>query len=316
LAKLGILRGVQRESGYNADSELAHTMKKRIALASTILMVIGFAVPTSAEVIVTLRALRATPGVDCLNQPCPSRHAIVFIHGVFGSDGTWGSGASSWPNLLAQDHRFDGYDLYLAGYPTSEFFWSPGNKIRLTQVAEDFSRRLENLTHYKSIHIIAHSMGGNIVTTSMIMLKLRRQDAHQILSNVTTILLGSPIDGADIAKLGRLLSQDQKLIALKPAAENELPVLVEMGMKAINEKREFMDLRPLALWAGYEMDPVGVDTIVTRESATKIAELSRTCGFHKNHITLVKPASMDDPVYQWTAKIILTEPPVNWCPAL
>ena len=231
----------------------------------------------------------------------------MFVHGLWGSDETWKNGKHTWPQLITADGQFDGYDVYTASYGTSLGYSASGNNTRLTEVASGFSQYLPKLTNYRSVHLVGHSMGGNVILTSFILLKLRYPDAHQILSGVRdVILLGTPIEGTDLANFAWVVSSDIKLTALKPIAQNELPILVELGLNAIDEKRNVLGLPAIPIFAGFERkryDGVG-PIIVSERSATAVALPQHRCGFDKDHKHLVKPADSHDPVYVWVAALI------------
>lgn len=287
--------------------------RKHVAACLSLFVFLCSLVMIAQQNPVTLTPVRET--AQCVHSQC-DRHVIVFVHGLWGSDDTWSNGSQTWPQLITADHLFDGYDIYLASYGTSLGYSASGNNTRLTEVARGFSEYLPHLSNYRGVHLIGHSMGGNVILTSFIMLKLKYPQAHDILSSIgNVILLGTPVDGADLANFAWIVSSDIKLVALKPVAQNELPVLVELGLNAINEKREILQLPSIPISAGFELDHydyVG-PIIVSQRSATKVANPWDTCGFHKDHKTLVKPANYQDPVYIWVSKLI-RESPHSPCP--
>jgi len=136
------------------------------------------------------------PAVQC-KSPC-QRHAVVFIHGFWGDETTWQNSEShrTWPQLMGQDPRFKDFDVFEAGYPTSAVPGAKGNNIRLTIIARDFNARLQQeiVPYYQTVSLIGHSMGGNIILTSILFLKFTNKDAHKILTKYKNIvLLGTPI---------------------------------------------------------------------------------------------------------------------------
>jgi pimeloyl-ACP methyl ester carboxylesterase len=247
---------------------------------------------------------------------CGDRNAIVFVHGLWGSEKTWmNADHKTWPVLLSEDPFFDGFDVFLASYPTSEGFWSAGNKVRLTDVSRGLYDDIVNdllYSKYKTINLIGHSMGGNIILTSVLFLKFSDPDAHAVLGKYNIVLLGTPVDGQEIANLATLLSSDEKLIALKPATENELPVLTELAFASIQGKRLAMGLDPVPIAAAYETKPFqfgpfqAPTVIVSQASATALGpSLVASKGFDRDHSTLVKPKDQSDLVYVWVREQIL-----------
>jgi pimeloyl-ACP methyl ester carboxylesterase len=244
---------------------------------------------------------RARSDKPICGDPC-TRHAIVFVHGIFGGADTWvnQSTHTSFPKLISADPAFANFDVYIANYNTDLGFSGPGNHTRLTQVGKGLFLRLQESDRYKSIHLIGHSMGGNAIITAILFLKFTRPDAHQVLNRYRSIiLLGTPIEGSDLAKVGWLVSNDNKLIALKPVVENELPVLVELGLNAIDEKRYVLGFPALPIAAGFEQKEYLGKIIVTEASATAIGSIKQ--GFQKNHVDLAKPGDRTDSVYSWVA---------------
>jgi hypothetical protein len=212
---------------------------------------------------------------------------------------------------MADDPAFSDFDFFLAKYPTSLGFSAHGNNVRFTPVAEGLNQRLQSevVPNYASVHLIGHSMGGNMILTSLLFLKFRYTNAHEILNKyLNIILLGTPVEGADIANLARLVSSDEKLIALKPVVENELPVLTELALDNIDAKRQVLGLPRLLISSGYEKKPMLHSVIIVNErraTAVASAELPDTeMGFERDHISLVKPKDQNDPVYKWVREQI------------
>lgn len=253
---------------------------------------------------------------ECI-YACSGRRALIFVHGLWGSEDTWknATNGKTWPELISEDSFFDNFDVYVVSYPTSVILGREGNKVRLTQVSQGLYELLNQriIHNYKTIHLIGHSMGGNVILTSVLLLKLSDPTAHSILTGYKNIiLLSTPVEGADVANLALLVSSDQKLFALKPVVENELPVLIEFGFTDIFGKRLAMGLEPLRISAAYETKPYVIggflntrSIIVSEQSATALrGHLVAEEGFDRDHSTIVKPKDRDDCVYQWVRQQI------------
>jgi pimeloyl-ACP methyl ester carboxylesterase len=237
--------------------------------------------------------------------PC-NRHAVVFVHGIFGGADTWVNGSVSFPELLRTDHSLcDQCDVFVITYPTKP---SELNKLRLTVIGKELAEQLDLLANYSSIHIIGHSMGGNAILISLMFTKFLHEDAHQRLTKYKNIiLLGTPIEGASLANFRwlaeRFVGGDPQLIALKPITDNELPVLTELALKTIDEKRAHLLLTDIPIATAWEEKRFGdALIIVPRESATALGTEHE--GFAKDHFQLAKPANRDDCVYKWVAGLL------------
>jgi len=249
---------------------------------------------------------------------CGDRRALIFVHGLWGSETTWKNERGvSWPEMISDDSFFDDFDVFVVSYPTS-IRSNGGNRVRLTEVGRGLYEQLNNniIHNYKSVHLIGHSLGGNAILTSILFLKFSDPNAHSVLNRYKNIiLLGTPVEGSDMAVLATLVSNDPKLIALKPVVENELPVLMEFAFASIGSKRVLLGLEPLRIAAAYEEKPFKIGgrfptgkIIVSKRSATAISEHSlqndATKGFDRDHSTLVKPKDRDDDVYKWVREQI------------
>jgi len=117
--------------------------------------------------------------------------AILFVHGFSGDPSkTWGS----FPALLMSEKRLSGWDVYSLGYHTGLSLdivgiWraDPG----LTSLAQLLATRaaLEPLKRYRSMALIAHSMGGLVVQAAVL-------EDPELRSRVGNILLfGTPSAG-------------------------------------------------------------------------------------------------------------------------
>jgi hypothetical protein len=128
--------------------------------------------------------------------------AVVFVHGFCGdANTTW----QDFPRFLAQDRKLSAWDIFTIGYDTGRRldvlkFW--GVHPNLDEVA--FRLRTDAkkgaLKDYKSLCLIAHSMGGLAVQRALLDDKgLRNRTSH-------VFLFGTPSGGLIKASLVRVLN--------------------------------------------------------------------------------------------------------------
>jgi pimeloyl-ACP methyl ester carboxylesterase len=121
--------------------------------------------------------------------------AIVLVHGFGGNAAaTWGL----FPDLLKQEPRLKNWDVFSIGYSTSLAFdlagvWSADPEIiTLGGLIETISD-VAPLDRYRSLAILAHSMGGLLVQRALLSnAKLRGRVSH-------VLLFGTPSAGLDKA---------------------------------------------------------------------------------------------------------------------
>lgn len=128
----------------------------------------------------------------------PSHAAIVFIHGFTGDPReTWGD----FPKLLASDPRLSGWDFFGFGYSTRLLpdivgLWSAdAEPVDLARLLYTTIMQHAELARYKSISLIAHSMGGLVLQRAL----LSYPDLRSRLSHV--VLFGTPSAGLAKASL-------------------------------------------------------------------------------------------------------------------
>ncbi len=212
--------------------------------------------------------------------------AIVFIHG-FGGDvqDTW----LRFPEYLSQDANLQDWDIWLLGYPTdlrADFvgLWSANPELSTValRVATDVAN--SELKQYKSLALIAHSMGGLVAQRALL-------DNKKLLGRTShLILFGTPSGGLLKASLARLLK----------------PQLRDMGRNGafINTLRSEWDAR-FALRQGKRlpfrfMAVAGEsDEFVPAESAVKPFPEADYPGcvaaVRGNHVQIVKPDAANHP---------------------
>jgi pimeloyl-ACP methyl ester carboxylesterase len=229
--------------------------------------------------------------------PC-SATAVIFLHGLTGSEETWVNSESrqSFPVMLAEDSQLkDKIDVYTLRYQS---LWNSGPPV--VQVTSTIAAQLDPLfkeKRYSKVVFVAHSLGGNIASEYLVHVKLKF--GHAALSRFPLVItLGTPFQGASLASLANFFSNNEQIRSLLEIRKNDFLQLLTESREDIVKKRLTHHCAPLDYAAGFETLPVsGRLLVVSQESAT--AGATRQQGFAKDHISLPKPPNQSDGVYSW-----------------
>jgi len=249
---------------------------------------------------------------------CQDFDAIVFVHGIYGGDDTFRNGTFDWPSNLPQCIQLDTncrvIDIFKLKYRTAMLSWAKGNNPSLDVVASAVFDAMAPLRkrQYRSIGFIAHSLGGDVVSTYIVMLT-ERFSHPQRSQNGFVITLATPVLGSQIADIAHdlkesLFMSDPLLDALK---KNNiyLTMLNDFRQMEVQKGQRYV-CRPVHVHAAYEEKHIGPLLIVGKDSAaisiSKLAD-SPIVGFPLNHIDIAKPANEQSPVYVWTMDRIKSE---------
>jgi hypothetical protein len=210
---------------------------------------------------------------------------IVFVHGVLGdAQATWTNDKTKafWPNLIKEDQFFNRFDIYVYSY-SSPF---RGAAYTVDELAEDLRRDLDSsdiFRKHKEVVFLCHSLGGIVVRTF-----LTRYRA-QALQVPMIYFFSTPTTGAQIAELGRLLSNNPQLRTLLPmGSANDYLASVQKDWLAANFS--------IASYCAYETrDTLGV-RVVNEANATNLCN-RRLDPINANHIDIVKPRDRSDVPY-------------------
>ena len=235
-----------------------------------------------------------------------SPNLVLFIHGLNGGGDTWNYNENiSFPKLIENDEDLTGFDIsyfeYFTNF-TSKFKVAKGlfrklfgstSKIQINLPVDELSELLVteldvNLSKYKSITFIAHSMGG-LVAKSCI-LKMIKYGRDQNLKGF--ISLAVPHAGSELASYSSMISSSAQIKDLS-VFSNETDSL----------NRE---------WLACNQTPSSKfiygtnDVIVNKKSALPIQILAKdSVAVHEDHETICKPSSSDNNVYKLVKRFIL-----------
>src|SRR5262245_29011316 len=102
-------------------------------------------------------------------RQCANRDAVVFVHGIYGSDDTF-TNSSTHFDWTKSFPRFMGdreIDVFKLNYHTKLLAWARGANPEFTELALSVLSAMKPLrtAEYRSIGFIAHSLGGNVIST-------------------------------------------------------------------------------------------------------------------------------------------------------
>ena len=210
-------------------------------------------------------------------------YAVVFVHGIFGSKNTWGSGTSAFPELLASDPAFSATtDVFTFRYYSPQF----GSSASVPQLVSELRGALEDqgVLQHKHLIFVSHSMGGIIVRQFLV--------THTYLANKVALLYfyATPTNGSDAAVIARKISFNSQLRALLPYDSSDL-------LQSISDQWDAQDsLRRIPSHCAYETLPTDGVLVVSAASARALCN-RQTDAISANHVSIVKPDGRDDPRY-------------------
>lgn len=247
---------------------------------------------------------------------CQRFDAIIFVHGIYGSEETFRNSKTGfdWPGALPREIKGRSIDVYRIHYKSALLNWSKENNPAFDSVAKAIYDAMKPLRqrNYRSIGFIAHSLGGNFISTYIHEVKTGLGHPHRS-QNAYYITLATPVMGADIASLAFPLKtflgmNDDLLNSLKK--ENLYLRMLKQFRELEGPKGDKFGCRPVHLHSAYEKDRIGPITVVTQDSAAQaIAKMvaSPIVGFQLDHFSIVKPESDSDPVFVWAHNILESE---------
>lgn len=205
-----------------------------------------------------------------------SEAALVFLHGFQGhASETWGR----FPEFLRDDLRLESWDIFGLGYASSlrvdvPGLWSadPGLKILSRSLRTALS--IPPLSRYRTIALVAHSMGGLVAQHALLDDALALRVGH-------LVLFGTPSGGLMKALVGGLLK--------KQARDMWIGSPFILGLRRA-WKRKFDRRRPFVLRvvAGES------DQFVPPKSSLNPFPEAVQLAIPGNHLEIVKPESASE----------------------
>jgi len=255
----------------------------------------------------------------CDGDECKNAIALVFIHGIWSSGETFKNGDFFWPANIPTEIGGLRVDVYQIEYRTKLFAWLRKDISTLDEVVYSvFSGMQQQVLNkkYKAIGFVAHSLGGNVITSYLHTVKTEL--GHEARSrHAFVITLGTPTDGSDYEALGRWIKtlflmevqqQDRLLESLR--RDNTFLRMLAHWRYSENSKASRFECRPVKMFVGLEGAPMYTMRIVSASSAQYFqsvgTETKRFDGL--DHSQLSKPPGKNDgAVYDWVDGILTKE---------
>lgn len=259
-----------------------------------------------------VRPLQCAPSAGA----CGEFDAVVFVHGIYGGNDTFKSTSSGfdWPMEFPSEIEGRRIDVFRLIYQTELMSWAEADNPSFDEVAKAVLGTMKPLRkrQYRSIGFIAHSLGGNVVSTYIHMVKTKLGHPQRS-QHAFVITLATPVLGAQIAELGsplkRLLGMNDGLLDSLTRGNLYLVILNQFRVLEDEKERRYV-CRSVHLHAAFEERYLGPLLIVTRDSAAEaISSLAKSpvVGFRLNHSEIAKPTSPDHEVYKWVRDRIVDE---------
>jgi hypothetical protein len=266
-------------------------------------------------------SLKAVGSIKC-NQDevkyCRDYDAIVFVHGIYGSRDTFKNNVTKfdWPMEFPRVIANRTLDVFSLSYDTSLVTWAKGTNPSFSSIAEAVVKALAPLRkrQYRSIGFIAHSLGGNVIST-YIHLVATEFGLPQRAQHAFVITLATPVKGAQIANIavtlkGYLGMPDPLLESLR--ADNLYLEMLDVFLRKEARQRSVTryNCRYLNLHAAVERKELGLFKIVDPTSAEvpiRDVVASPIKGFQLDHSAIAKPSTLQHEVAQWVKGIIEKE---------
>lgn len=230
---------------------------------------------------------KSAPALHPFRNVVGQQAAIVFVHG-FGGD--WKSTWLKFPELLLQDPRLQSWNVFTMGFATKALrldltgVWSADPEIRT--VAELLRTHAANmLGAYRSLALIAHSMGGLAVQRALV-------DQAPFVARVSHVLLyGTPSNGLAKAWWARLWKRQLRDMSVRSKFITQLR----------HDWTEQFGKRPPF---GFLTVAGDQDEFVPRNSSIDPFELDQRAVVPGNHLEIVKPDAATDLSVQVAANFL------------
>ena len=223
--------------------------------------------------------------------------AVIFIHGFGGNSGaeTWGS----FPDYLKKNHYLSNWDVYCLSYATKlriDFLaglWEADPDITKLALYLHTCCTHPPLDRYKSIALVAHSMGGLVVQKALV----DYGDLADVISHV--ILFGTPSGGLRKASPFRWLKRQVSNMTCNG------PFITDLRQRWLqkfgNPSGKLLPFKFLVVAGDRDEFVPAVSSLAPFQQEFPQAEFAVVLG---NHLEIVKPSSEKHPSVQLLCKAL------------
>ncbi len=222
---------------------------------------------------------------------------VIFIHGLCGdAKTTWTNPITKFvfPEALAQDFVTENHPAYVVSFDYVTHLQRGPSILSIASHLEFKIDRLLKKHSYRTLRIVAHSMGG--LVARQYVLRLQPQ-AHPSLKVAGIVLLATPNNGSELSELGRLVSESRQIEEMRniDTSNAYLRSLNEDWNKAFKADGH---TRGVLMYAGFEEEDTRVAGIVVKMSSANLYA-DGAFPFPLNHFSIAKPEGRDKGVYMW-----------------
>lgn len=221
---------------------------------------------------------------------------VIFIHGLCGdAKTTWTNETTHFvlPQELARDFANEKHPAYVMSFDYVSRLQGGPSILSIADHLEFEIGELLKAHSYRTLRIVAHSMGGLVAREYI----LRRQArAHPQLKVTNLVLLATPNNGGELAELGRLIPEHRQVQELTHIDKGNT-YLESLNKDWNGEFKGGGHPRHVLMYAGYEeLSLPVVGTVVKLSSAISYAD--QTMGFQEDHVGIAKPKERSV-LYRW-----------------
>jgi glycine betaine/choline ABC-type transport system substrate-binding protein len=227
-----------------------------------------------------------------------NKKVLVFVHGVIGSaQETWSNQKQHtyWPEIVADDERFDEYDIFIVSYYTPFTQLSPNiyqlaNELNTILFDNGIYTQPETIeSSYDEVVFVGHSMGNLVIRTSMI---VSPEDTHkQMIPLILSI--AAPSMGSNAAEFIDTFSDNPSFNDMAKVQQNSFLSLMNKTWLAKRFDTEIA--------CAYEKQATKGIKIVEKYSAIEVCTrpVDDKCGINADHENIVKPSSQSSAIHKW-----------------